>query len=357
MAVDATDLSFNSPSVPGQADRLRQALRDLATAGDLDALLRYQPHRGRAQDRAAIARHLRRGRGLTTGRERVLVVNGAQQGLAVTAMALLRPGDVVAVDAITYPGFKVLAGTLGLELAPMTPHGPDALDRLCRQRRVRAVYTMPTLHNPLGSVLDDAHRERLAETAQRHDLVIIEDAAYSYLVEDAPKPLATRAPDRTVYVSSLSKSVATGLRIGFVVAPEQHVEAIERAIRATTWHTPALTSAIATRWLEDGTVDRLETQKRADARQRQAVAREVLAGLPYVGHPSSYFLWLPVNARADRVAASLARVKVAVSTAEPFATTAAVPQALRLALGSVGLDELRDALGKVREEVERETYR
>ncbi|MEV4313829.1 PLP-dependent aminotransferase family protein [Actinocrispum sp. NPDC049592] len=362
VAVDATDLSFNSPAVPGQADLLRQALKDLATAGDLDALLRYQPHRGRTQDRAAIARHLRK-RGLTTGRERVLIVNGAQQGLAVTAMALLKPGDIVAIDAITYPGFTVLARTLGLQLAPLpvTATGPDlsALELLCRQRPVRAIYAMPTLHNPLGWVLDEVQREHLVTIARNHDLLIIEDASYAYLAEDAPPPLAMRAPRETVYVSGLSKNVATGLRIGFVVAPGKHVEAIERAIRATTYHTPSLTAAIVTRWLEDGTVDHLETQKRADARHRQTVAREVLDGLPYVGHPSSYFLWLPLaqDARADRIAASLARKKVAVSTAEPFATTPTVPQALRLALGSVRLDELRDALTKVRHEADRDAYR
>ncbi len=362
VAVDATDLSFNSPSVPGQADLLRRALRDLSTSGDVDALLGYQPHRGRVDDRAAVARHLRR-RGLDVGRDRVLIVNGAQHGLAVAATALLRPGDVVAVDAVTYPGFAVLARTLGLELAPLPADGsgpdPDALDRLCARRRVRAVYAMPTLHNPLGWVLDDARRARLVSVARRHELSIIEDASYAYLVEDAPPPLAVLAPERTTYVSGLSKSVATGLRIGFVVAPGPLVPALERAIRVTAWNTPALTMAIARRWLDDGTVDRLEERKRADARRRQEVAREVLDGLAHVGHPSSYFLWLPlpVGARPDRIAAALARRRVAVSTAEPFATTRPAPPALRLALGSVGLPELRDALGAVRSEVEQDAHR
>ena len=306
VAVDAIDLSFNSPSVPGQADLLRQALRDLAGAGDLNALLRYQPHRGRVQDRAAVARHLRR-RGLDVGRERVLIVNGAQHGLAVTAMTLFQPGDVVAVDAVTYPGFIVLARTLGLELSPlpMTGSGPDldALEQLCRRRRVRAVYAMPTLHNPLGCVYDDAQRTQLVSIANRYGVSIVEDASYAYLVDGAPPPLAMLAPDLTVYVSGLSKSVAPGLRIGFIAAPAELVPALERVIRATTWHTPGLTAAIACRWLDDGTVDRLEAQKRTDARLRQSIASEVLAGLPCVGHPSSYFLWLPLapDTRPDRI--------------------------------------------------------
>jgi DNA-binding transcriptional MocR family regulator len=137
------------------------------------------------------------------------------------------------------------------------------------------------------------------------------------------------------------------------------VPALERAIRATTWHTPGLTAAIACRWLDDGTVDRLETQKRDDARRRQSGQRLRCDGLPCVGHPSSYFLWLPLapESRADRIAASLARQRVAVSTATPFATTSTVPQALRLALGSVALPELRDALATVRHEVVHDAHR
>ncbi len=362
VAVDAIDLSFNSPSVPGQADLLRQALRDLAASGDLDAMLRYQPHRGRAQDREAIARHLRR-RGLDVGRERVLIVNGAQHGLAVTAMALFQPGDVIAVDALTYPGFIVLARTLGLELAPVptTATGPDldALDQLCRRRRVRALSAMPTLHNPLGWVLDDAQRERLVAIARFHGLSILEDASYAYLAEDAPSPLAMRAPELTAYVSGLSKSVATGLRIGYVVVPDALVPAIERVIRATTWQVPGITAAIASRWLEDGTVDRLETQKRDDARKRQVIAAEALEGLPFVSHPSSYFVWLPLpqDTRPDRIVAALAERRVAVSTAEPFATTPTIPHALRLAIGSVPLPNLRDALHTVHQQIQTDAQR
>jgi DNA-binding transcriptional MocR family regulator len=216
----------------------------------------------------------------------------------VTALALLRPGDVVAVDALTYPGFRVLARTLGLDLAPLpvTADGPDpdALYRLCRRRRVRAVYAMPTLHNPLGWVLSAGQRARLVKTARQHGVTIIEDAAYAYLAEDAPPPLAMLAPEATVYVSGLSKCVATGLRVGFVAAPPELVPALEGAIRSTTWNTPALTAAIARRWLEDGTVERWEVRKREDARRRQALASQVLAGLPGIAHPSSYFRWLPL---------------------------------------------------------------
>ena len=125
--------------------------------------------------------------------------------------------------------------------------------------------------------------------------------------------------------------MSTGLRVGFLSAPKPLVPSIERAIRATTWNTPAVMAALACRWLDDGAVDRLENDKRTDAR------------VSAVGHPSSYFLWLPLpeDVRPDAVAAALAAERASVATAEPFATTAHVPRAIRLALGSTDLRTLR----------------
>ncbi|QAY86645.1 aminotransferase-like domain-containing protein [Pseudomonas arsenicoxydans] len=353
VAVGMVDLNFNYPSVPGQADLLRTALRQLALSGDLESHLRYQPHAGRLHERASIARHLLT-RGLSVQAEQVLIVSGAQHGLAVTLMALLQPGEVIAADALTYPGFKVLAETLHLEVVPipLTDQGPDleALEKLCRSRSVRAVYTMPTLHNPLGWVMPADQRDRLVSIARTHDLHIIEDAAYAFLAQDPLPPIAHLAPERTVYVSGFSKSVSTGLRVGFVAAPAHQVAALERTIRATTWNTPGVMTAIACAWIDDGTVSALEAQKRADAQARQALADTLLMGLHYIRHPSSYYIWLPLaeDARADQIAVALLREQVAVSTAEPFATSIHVPHAIRLALGSVDMDSLAAALVKVK---------
>lgn len=362
VAADVVDLNFNYPSLPDQGDALREALRQLAMAGDIDSHLRYQPHAGRLAERDIIARHLTC-QHFAPDAENVLIVNGAQHGLAVTVMGLLRPGDVVAVDALTYSGFKALAALYHLELAaiPCRPEGPDlqALQTLCQQRRVRAVYTMPTLHNPLGWVLNTGQRQALADLARQHDLLIIEDAAYARLVSRPPPPVVSYAPERTVYVTGFSKNIATGLRVGVVISPPRYRPEIERAIRATTWNTPTLISSLICAWIEDGTVARFETQKRQDARQRQQVAREVLCGLPVVSHPDSYFVWLPLGeeSRADRLANALMERRISVSTAEPFCVSATIPQALRIALGSVPFDSLRPALLSVRDTVEYEQYR
>ncbi|WP_144639737.1 PLP-dependent aminotransferase family protein [Bordetella genomosp. 13] len=352
------DLSFNHPTLPGQAELLRAMLRKLASAGDLAALMQQQPPGGRSHERRSVADFLLRARGIDVAPGRVFLVNGAQQGLDIAARAVLRPGDAVAVDALTYPGFKMLARAQGLPLQPVpcSPAGPDldALEALCRRGRVRAIYAMPTLHNPLGWVLNDAQRRRLVDIARRHECFLIEDAAYAFLAAAAPPALAALAPERTFYVSSLSKSVATGLRFGWLAVPEACATAVKAHIRASHWSLPSVITAMATRWIEDGTVARLEAAHRRDARRRQATAREVFDGMDILANPAALFVWLtlPAELRMDRIAAALAARNIAVSKAEAYAATRHAPHALRLGLSSVPLAQLKPVLRQVRQTIE-----
>lgn len=347
------DLTFNNPAAPGQAELLRQALRSLASSGDLDALLRNAPHGGRAHEREVAAIHLRN-RGIRVPGSQVLIVNGAQQGLALAMMAILKPGDVLAVDALTYPGIKALAVAHRIELLPIPladgKTNLDALAASCKRRPVRAFYAMPTLHNPLGSIMPAADRKRLVALAEEHDFALIEDGAYAFLAEPAPKPLFMLAPNRTIYVSGLSKSVASGLRIGFIAAPVSLIPALEQAVRASTWSSPSITVELGCRWIEEGVVDDLEELKRKDAANRQRLARRIFGGINLIAHPNAYFLWLPLpeDMRAESIAAALRRDNILVTTAEPFSAASHAPNALRVALGSVPVETLELALKKVR---------
>lgn len=351
------DLSFNSPMVAGQEEMLRLGLRHLAATGDIAALMRSLPQGGTPHQRAIAAQFLR-ARGLTLEAEQVLFVNGAQHGITMALAACCQPGDAVAADALTYPGLRAAAQSQRIDLlpVPLRPDGsPDAsaLERLCARSRVRAYYCMPTLHNPLGTVMPLAQRQALVRVARAHGLTLIEDAAYAFLADPAPPPLYALAPDCTIYVSGLSKSIASGLRIGFVAAPRGQVEALARQIRVSIWNPSSLAIALACHWMDSGEVLSLEAVKRQDARERQAMAREILDGCVLRGHPSAYFVWLelPECLRAEDVAARLAKRGLIVTTAEPFAIGPVRPQALRLALGSLPMDALHAALLQVRQEV------
>lgn len=347
------DLSFNQPVADEPTVQLRQALRELSTRDDLDAVLYQQPPGGRTAERAAVATYLL-DRGIDVPPANVFLTNGAQHALDAVLTAAAGPGDVIAADALTYPGLKLLGTAHALEIVPVptAADGPDldVLERLCAARRVRAIYTMPTLHNPLGWTLDHPTRERLATIARTRDALIIEDGTYAFLDPAPPPPVQAIVPARTFYISSLSKNVATGLRFGFAVAPTAHAPELGRSLRASGWGVPGIVTTLATGWIDDGTVSRLEKVRRDDAAARQQIARIVLADLDYAAHPCSFFGWLrlPHGVFADQAATRLADAGILVSTADAFATTPHPPHALRLALATPPLPELAGILEDVR---------
>lgn len=345
---NSIDLNLNYPIVDDQAELFSNTLDEISRRYDAFEFLRFQPHAGRNRDRAAGALWLS-----TPDRrispEEVLVCAGGQHGLTVTLMALCRPGDRIAADAFTYPGFKVLAGMLQLELVPVPndEHGmvPEELAAICRRQRITAVYCIPTIQNPLGSVMPLERRQKLLEVAVEHDLMIIEDDVYGFLEPSPPTALAALAPERCFTVNSMSKSIAPGLRVGFVVPPPRFAKRIETAIRATTWTTAVITAEIASRWIEDGTAMELVRRKRAEATERQKIAREALKAFRWSGHPGSFHIWLdlPKAWRTDDVLSVSRGYGVIVTPASAFIVgDAPPPQAIRLALGSPrARDDLR----------------
>lgn len=351
------DLVFNMPGDAGDPEILRAGLRRLSAAGDLEAMLRYQPHGGRPHERKIIAAHLERSLGPIVP-ERLLVTSGGQHGLAITAFGLLRRGDVIGTDALTYPGFKAVAALHGLNLVVIDGVGGsmnvDDLERKCREQKLQAIYVMPTVHNPLGSVMDEVTRRRLVDVARRHDLLIIEDSAYAFLEPSPPPSLIELAPDHTIYIGGFSKSLATGLRLGYLIGPAQHIDKLSHAIRATTWNAPALISALVTGWIEDGTLAIAEETRRRDGAQRQRLCHEILKSVPIVSHRNASYAWLPLGSgqRAEPIITRLIAQGIAVSSGEPFAVTDAAPQALRLAFGGIPTEQLRHAFKIVRDQID-----
>lgn len=348
------DLSFNQPVGEAQVEQFRQALRDLASEGDLGSLLVQQPPGGRTADKAAIATHLL-DVGIDVAPSNVLVTAGAQHGLDVVLGATTTPGSSLAVDELSYPGLKLVAGTrhVNLVAVPCGIGGTDlqAFENVVRERNIGVAYLIPTVHNPLGFVLDQASRQRITAIARRYDILLIEDATYAFLDEAAPPPLQTFAPERTIYVGSFSKNLATGLRVGYLVAPTAHITALTRVLRATSWGTSSLPTALITRWLRDGTATRLEKTRREDARERQLVARSSLDGFDYASHPTSYFGWLqlPEGTRSDQAAHRLAQAGLLVSTGDAFATGSRIPNAIRIALATPGIHDLPGLLDRCRD--------
>ncbi|MCB1491385.1 MAG: PLP-dependent aminotransferase family protein [Rhodobiaceae bacterium] len=349
-ATGPIDLSRNLPLQGFAEPHIRRALAEISEEPGLSALLDYQADDDLARHIEA-AGHWLAHCGVAAPAGEIVVAVGAQHGLLCMLMALLRPGDLLLTETLTYMPVCAMGERLGLKTAgvEMDADGiiPESFEDRCRHANPRAFYLTPTLQSPTTVTLSDARRQAIAEIARRHDVILIEDDVFGPLKADRPAPLATRAPDHTVYVTSLSKSVAPGLRVGFLRAPEHLVPALRHAVNLSVWMTPPLTLEIATRLIRDRTAMDLAGQQRAAAERRQALARSILSNVDVVTDPQGLHIWLPLpdGLRADVFRAQCARHGILVSEARNFALRPGdAPEAVRVCL-SHEADEARLARG------------
>jgi DNA-binding transcriptional MocR family regulator len=334
------DLTVNAPIVGTEAGLFARSLTELAGESSVGDLLLYQPNAGRPSDRAAGAAWIERS-GLASAAERVVVTGGGQHGLAAVLASLTQSGDSVAVEQLSYPGMKALANLLDLRLVPVAidEEGllPDAFDAVCRSNAIKALYAIPTLHNPTTGILSDVRREAIAAIARRHGVALVEDDVYGFLVDDPPAPLAAYAPELSYYVTSMSKMLAPGLRVGYVHAPPGRVERIVAAMRATTYMATPLMAEIASRWITSGVAEGLLEEKRRGAAARQRMLGRAFDAASLQTHPTSFHAWLllPEEWRAEDFVAATRRRGVGVAPASAFFVgRSGAPNAVRIALGA-----------------------
>lgn len=337
---DFVDLARNFPVQELPNGAIARVIAEVAASADLPRWLSYGPNLGAPAHRTAgvewLARH-----GLRAAPSEVAVVNGGQHGMVMAMAAAARPGDVVLTEQLTFYGMKSVATFLSLRLhgVAMDEFGlvPDALEAACRQSSPKALYCIPTLQNPTAAIMPAERREAIAEICKRHGVVIVEDDIYGFLSPDGPPPLTSFAPEHGIYVTSFSKSVAPGLRLGYVKAPPALLERIGSNLRATTWMATPLMGEIAARLIRSGEAARLADAQRAEAKARQALAAARLAGFEFSTHPAAFHLWLtlPEPWRREEFTAQARQRRVGVAPAEAFAVgRAPVPHAVRLGLSA-----------------------
>lgn len=358
------DLSMNLPPQPPEADldgRLAKTLADIRADSGLAAYLTYQQPGGTTAERQAAVDWL--GGHLLPGvpADRLILAPGTQSALFALLLGLVGPGGAVLTECLTYPGFKAAASAAGIRLigVEMDAEGivPAALDKAARGGEATVVYLMPTMHNPTTATMPPARRQRVAEIVRRRGLTLIEDDPYAFLAPGV-QPVSALVPSRAYLAASLSKCIAPGLRLSLVATPDAAAaRRLAGLLRATLQMPAPLMTAIAVRWMRDGTADAIIDAVRTEAATRQTLARDTLAGHhAYAAHPGGHHAWLPLPDRwpAARFAAHLHGRGLAVVTGEAFATDGPPPNAIRLALGAArsraelakALDILADALAQ-----------
>ena len=337
---DIINFSLNRPYAPSEAPAMARALQQLAAEPTLDTLIDYQPHAGRPDDRAAGAHWIERTSGFAARSEQVVVTSGGQGAMLATLAATTEPGDTLAVEALTYPGIRAVTNLLRLKLAPIELDEagmvPAALAAACRSNRVRAAYVLPTLQNPTTASMPIERRRALGEIAREHDLVLIEDDIYSFLMPEPLPPLVEFAPDHAFYITATSKSLVPGLRVGYAHCPPALVDRVVATIHAMTYCVPPAMVWIATRWIEDGTAAQLVAEKRAETARRQEIVSRLFAAERIDRDPAAAHFWLtlPEEWRAEDFTVAAERRGVSITPAAAFAAARQAPNAVRICIGA-----------------------
>lgn len=318
---------------------LKSAIAELADRPDLMLALGYFRQGGSERHRAAGAAWIQRA-GLETDAREVLVCASGQHAAMVAISALTRAGETLFTEALTSPLLRDLAAWLELRLhgLPMDSEGliPEAFEEACRSGIARVLFTMPTVHNPTTATQSEARRREIARIAMDYDIAIVEDGVLNLLQPDAPPPLSSFAPDHGCYITSLSKTIAPGVRVGYLRAPARWREEFRFAIRASTWMASPLAAEIATLWIADGTADRIAAAHREEAAARQAIAARILGPWAYDTAPNSYHLWLhvPEPWRSSDFVARCRERGASVTSPEAFVPgRGEAPHAVRVCIG------------------------
>jgi 2-aminoadipate transaminase len=324
--------------------------------------LQYSSTEGDPSLRALLAQRFC-GRGLNCAADELLVTTGSQQALALIAAVLLDPGDVVLVENPSYLAALQSFGFAGATLVavPCDEDGlqTEALPALIAEHAPKFLYVVPTFQNPTGRTLPAARRTRLAEIAAEHGLWIIEDDPYGELRYDGEPllPISAQpgAADRTVTVSSLSKVLAPGLRIGWLRAPEVILRPLAIAKQAADLHTSTVDQIAAGTSLEvadlDAHIARLcdEYRGRRDA-LLGGLADALPAGSTFNRPDGGMFVWarLPAGWDAAELLKTALRHDVAFVPGAPFYAHEPDARTLRLSFTTHVAAEISEGLGRLR---------
>ncbi|WP_368862459.1 PLP-dependent aminotransferase family protein [Frankia sp. Mgl5] len=338
-----------------------RAAYDRVLSEDPRRVLQYSSTEGSPLLRETIAARLA-GRGLPTHSDDLLITTGSQQALTLLITALLEPGDAVVVEDPTYLAVLQSFGYAGARVYPVTTdeHGivPDALAEVAAREKPKLIYLVPNFQNPTGRTVPAERRSAIARVAAERGFWIIEDDPYGELrFEGAAVPWIASiedAADRTILLGSFSKTMAPGMRLGWLRAPEVLRRACVIAKQAADLHTSTIDQAAAARYLIDSDLDAHIARVCAAYRPRRDA---LLAGLPR-GLPAGstwnrpeggMFVWarLPDGYDATALLSAAVRRQVAYVPGAPFYAGPADAATLRLSFTTHSPAEIAEGVTRL----------
>jgi GntR family transcriptional regulator / MocR family aminotransferase len=336
---------------------LARAYRTAALRASREKRLLYRDPRGSTLLRESIATMLRDERGLMVSAENICITRGSQMGIYLAARILSRPGSAVLVEELTYEPAVAAFRACGAEIVPvrLDAEGLDVQDveRLCRKHKVCAIFLTPHHQFPTTVSLRPERRLRLLELARQFGFAVIEDD-YDHEFRFGSQPLlpmASYAPDRVVYVGSLSKLLLPALRIGYLAAPREVIDAVSYEVSLIDGMGNTITEDAAAELVDAGEVRRhARKANRVYAERRDAftaVVGDAFGDMVDVQIPEGGLaLWLRFRdiAALDRIERRASRLGLSFAASHSFMARDEAPRGLRLGFASLKQEEAREAI-------------
>ena len=291
--------------------------------------------------------------GATIKPEQVIIVSGSQQALDLIGKVFINEGDKVLVEAPTYLG-ALQAFDLFFPKYVSLPSDDDGLDAdqitAEHAQDAKFLYALPNFQNPTGRLMTEARRQALVAKARELNLLVIEDDPYGELwYTSAPPPsLLSRMPERVIQMGSFSKILAPGLRLGYIVAPEEIARKFEQVKQATDLHTATLTQRAVYEVVKDGFLnEHIPTIRSMYHTQAQAMLsaldEHMPTGVKWNQPAGGMFLWLelPENMDSEEMLKKALARNVAYVPGTPFYANEPVRNTLRLAFVTVPEEKIR----------------
>ena len=326
------------------------------------AALQYGPTEGHYPLRESIS-WLMGSRGTQVAPEEIALLSGSQQGLDLAARVFLDPGDVVVVEEPSFFCALQVFRAAGARIVgvPVDRSGmrTDILESLLSRYSPKLIYTLPTFQNPSGATMSLDRRRRLLEIAYRHQVPVLEDDPYSELRYEGASLPSLKSMDRygyVIYLSTFSKMLLPGLRIGWLAAPRPVIRQFALAKQLADLHSNNPAQRLIDRFLRRGLLDEQLARARTEYRQRRDVMlrsleREAPTGLTWNRPDGGIYLWcrLPGNLSASRLLTAAAQRKVAFVPGDAFYLGGTGQEYMRLNFSLPAPDQIRDGIARLTE--------
>ncbi len=349
---------------------IRAASEQALSADAAGAVLGYGATEGVPALRQALAAEMQR-QGVAVQADELIVTTGSQQALDLVAKCMISPGDRVIVEAPTFLAAISCFKLYGAEVvgAPIDAEGvqPDALEALIAEKKPKLIYLIPTFGNPSGATLSLERRLRILQLAAQHQILVIEDDPYGQLYFDAPPPpsllaLSAQVPgsrDWLCYGGSLSKTLAAGLRVGWLLAPAALLAKAVMCKQFSDAHTSNLSQQIAANYLNSGRMEAgLQHARRVYAGRAaalcQGLQRELGAAVDFSPPQGGLFVWARLTGAGGRStdAAAFARRAVeqlvAFVPGAPFYGQAPDAATFRLSFATASEEKIAEGCARLR---------